>query len=83
MTDSPMVGRRRRRGAIDASNLLNPNCARGEFQTLGPTMSDTEVYREDAALERRFQPISWKSLPSEETVEILQSQRPRYEEHPA
>ena len=70
-------------GSIDASNLLKPALARGEFQTIGATtMSEYRKYIEkDAALERRFQPIYLEEPSVEETVEILKSQRPRYEEH--
>ena len=70
-------------GAIDASNLLKPALARGEFQTIGATtMSEYRKYIEkDSALERRFQPIYLEEPSVEETVQILKSQRPRYEEH--
>ena len=70
-------------GAIDASNLLKPALARGEFQTIGATtMKEYRKYIEkDAALERRFQPIYLEEPSVEETVEILKSQRSRYEEH--
>ena len=78
-----MVGAGGAEGAIDASNLLKPALARGEFQTIGATtMSEYRKYIEkDAALERRFQPIYLEEPSVEETVEILKSQRPRYEEH--
>ncbi len=70
-------------GAIDASNLLKPALARGEFQTIGATtLSEYRKYIEkDSALERRFQPIYLEEPSVEDTVEILKSQRPRYEEH--
>ncbi len=78
-----MVGAGGAEGAIDASNLLKPALARGEFQTIGATtMSEYRKYIEkDAALERRFQPIYLEEPSVEETVEILRSQRSRYEEH--
>ncbi len=78
-----MVGAGAAEGAIDAGNLLKPALARGEFQTIGATtMSEYRKYIEkDAALERRFQPIYLDEPSVEETVEILQSQRSRYEEH--
>ena len=78
-----MVGAGGAEGAIDASNLLKPALARGEFQTIGATtMSEYRKYIEkDAALERRFQPIYLDEPSVEDTVEILKSQRPRYEEH--
>ena len=70
-------------GAVDAGNLLKPALQRGEFQTIGATtMSEYRKYMEkDAALERRFQPIYLEEPSVEETVEILKSQRSRYEEH--
>ncbi len=78
-----MVGAGGAEGAIDASNLLKPALARGEFQTIGATtMSEYRKYIEkDQALERRFQPIYLEEPSVEETVEILKSLRPRYEEH--
>ena len=78
-----MVGAGGAEGAIDASNLLKPALARGEFQTIGATtMSEYRKYIEkDAALERRFQPIYLDEPSVEETVEILKSQRPHYEKH--
>ena len=70
-------------GSIDASNLLKPALARGEFQTIGATtMKEYRKYiQKDAALERRFQPIFLEEPSVEETVEILKSQRSRYEHH--
>ena len=70
-------------GAIDASNLLKPALARGEFQTIGATtMSEYRKYIEkDSALERRFQPIYLEEPSVEDTVQILRSQRSRYEDH--
>lgn len=51
-------------GALDASNILKPSLSRGELQIIGATT--LEEYRKyiekDAALERRFQPLRWKSL---------------------
>ena len=78
-----MVGAGGAEGAIDASNLLKPALARGEFQTIGATtMSEYRKYIEkDQALERRFQPIFLEEPSVEDTVEILKSLRPRYEEH--
>ena len=78
-----MVGAGGAEGAIDASNLLKPALARGEFQTIGATtMSEYRKYIEkDAALERRFQPIYLEEPSVEDTVQILKSQRLRYEEH--
>ncbi len=70
-------------GAMDASNMMKPALARGELRVIGATTPDE--YREhierDAALERRFAPI-WVDEPTvEETVQILQGLRSRYEQH--
>ncbi len=70
-------------GAIDASNILKPSLARGEVQIIGATT--LEEYRKyiekDAALERRFQPVSVEEPSEDETVEILKGIRPAYEKH--
>ena len=70
-------------GAIDASNILKPSLARGELQLIGATT--IEEYRKyiekDAALERRFQPITVEEPTEEESVRILTGLRPRYEQH--
>ena len=78
-----MVGAGAAEGGIDASNLLKPALARGELQCIGATT--TAEYRryieKDSALERRFQPIYLEEPTVDETVEILQVLRPRYEAH--
>ncbi len=70
-------------GAIDASNILKPSLARGEIQLIGATT--IEEYRKyiekDAALERRFQPVTVDEPTEEESIRILQGLRPRYEDH--
>ncbi len=70
-------------GAMDASNILKPSLARGELQLIGATT--IEEYRKyiekDAALERRFQPITVEEPTEEESVQILHGLRPRYEQH--
>lgn len=70
-------------GAMDASNILKPAMARGEIQIIGATT--LEEYRKhiekDAALERRFQPITVEEASVEQTVEILKGLRPYYEKH--
>lgn len=70
-------------GAIDASNILKPSLARGEIQLIGATT--LEEYRKyiekDAALERRFQPVTVEEPGEEHSVSILKGLRPRYEEH--
>lgn len=70
-------------GAIDASNILKPSLARGEIQLIGATTR--EEYRKyiekDAALERRFQPVSVEEPSEEETILILKGLRESYENH--
>jgi ATP-dependent Clp protease ATP-binding subunit ClpC len=70
-------------GALDASNILKPSLARGEIQVIGATT--IEEYRKyvekDAALERRFQPITVEEPSQEETIQILTGVRPLFEEH--
>ncbi len=70
-------------GAMDASNILKPAMARGEIQIIGATT--LEEYRKhiekDAALERRFQPITVEEAGVEQTIEILKGLRPYYEKH--
>ena len=70
-------------GALDASNILKPSLSRGEIQLIGATT--LEEYRKyiekDAALERRFQPVTVEEPSAEETVEILRGLRPYYEKH--
>ena len=70
-------------GAIDASNILKPSLARGEVQIIGATT--LEEYRKyiekDAALERRFQPVSVEEPSEDAAVEILKGIRPAYERH--
>ena len=70
-------------GALDASNILKPSLSRGELQIIGATT--LEEYRKyiekDAALERRFQPITVEEPSEEETYEILKGLRPYYERH--
>lgn len=70
-------------GAIDASNILKPALSRGEIQMIGATT--TAEYRKyiekDAALERRFQPVTVHEPTEEETVAILKGLRSCYEYH--
>ena len=70
-------------GALDASNILKPSLARGEIQLIGATT--IEEYRKyiekDAALERRFQPVTVEEPTEDEAVQILKGLRPKYEEH--
>lgn len=70
-------------GALDASNILKPSLSRGEIQLIGATT--LEEYRKyiekDAALERRFQPVTVEEPSEEEAVAILRGLRPYYEQH--
>ncbi|MBR2122321.1 MAG: ATP-dependent Clp protease ATP-binding subunit [Lachnospiraceae bacterium] len=70
-------------GAIDASNILKPSLARGEVQLIGATtINEYHKYIEkDAALERRFQPVSVEEPDTEEALRILEGIVHRYEEH--
>jgi len=77
-----LVGAGSLEGGMDAANMLKPALARGELQCIGATTLDE--YRKhierDAALERRFQPIMIDPPSVEETIEILQGIRSRYEQ---
>ena len=70
-------------GAIDASNILKPSLARGEIQLIGATtIAEYRKYVErDAALERRFQPVTIEEPTIEEAENILQGIAYKYEDH--
>ncbi|MCM1982199.1 ATP-dependent Clp protease ATP-binding subunit [Lyngbya confervoides] len=78
-----LIGAGAAEGAIDAANILKPALARGELQCIGATTLDE--YRKhierDAALERRFQPVTVGEPSVGETIEILYGLRERYETH--
>ena len=78
-----LIGAGAAEGAIDAANILKPALARGELQCIGATTLDE--YRKhierDAALERRFQPVTVGEPSIDETIEILRGLRERYEQH--
>ncbi len=78
-----LIGAGGAEGAIDASNILKPVLSRGEIQMIGATT--TAEYRKyiekDAALERRFQPVTVQEPTKEEAVNILMGLRPIYEYH--
>ena len=78
-----IVGAGSAEGAIDASNILKPSLARGELQLIGATtITEYRKYIEkDAALERRFQPVTVGEPTVEETEQILKGLRDRYEAH--
>jgi len=78
-----LVGAGGAEGAIDASNVLKPSLARGEIQCIGATTFDEyrKYIEKDAALERRFQPISVDPPTTDQTFEILKGLRERYATH--
>src|SRR5680860_1442719 len=78
-----LVGAGAAEGAIDAASILKPMLARGELQTIGATTLDEyrKYLEKDAALERRFQPITVEEPSIAHTIEILKGLRDRYEAH--
>ena len=78
-----MVGAGAAEGAVDAANILKPSLARGEIQVVGATtLDDYRKYVErDAALERRFQPVTVDAPDPVQTVEILRGIKSEYEKH--
>ncbi|HIB35639.1 MAG TPA: AAA family ATPase, partial [Dehalococcoidia bacterium] len=78
-----VVGAGSAEGAIDASNLMKPALSRGELQCMGATTeSEYKKYIEkDGALERRFQPVLINEPSTELAVEMLESLKPRLEDH--
>src|SRR5207344_1777205 len=78
-----LVGAGAAEGAIDAASILKPMLARGELQTIGATTRDEyrKHLEKDAALERRFQPITVNEPTVPHTIEILKGLRDRYEAH--
>ncbi|MGD9419460.1 MAG: ATP-dependent chaperone ClpB [Verrucomicrobiota bacterium JB025] len=78
-----IVGAGASEGAVDASNLLKPQLARGELHAIGATTLDEyrKHIEKDAALERRFQPVKVGEPTVEDTVAILRGLKERYEVH--
>ena len=78
-----LVGAGGAEGAIDASNVLKPALSRGEIQCIGATTFDEyrKYIEKDAALARRFQPITVEPPSKADAVEILKGLRDRYEAH--
>jgi ATP-dependent Clp protease ATP-binding subunit ClpC len=78
-----LVGAGAAEGAIDAASILKPMLARGQLQTIGATTRDEyrKHLEKDAALERRFQPISVDEPTVAHTIDILKGLRDRYEAH--
>jgi ATP-dependent Clp protease ATP-binding subunit ClpB len=78
-----VVGAGKAEGSMDAGNLLKPALARGELRTIGATTLDEyqKYIEKDAALERRFQPITVNQPTVEDTIAILRGLKQRYETH--
>lgn len=78
-----IIGAGAAEGAIDASNILKPSLARGEIQIIGATTIDEyrKHVEKDAALERRFQPVTVGEPTPDQTVMILMGLRDKYEAH--
>ncbi|HOW31763.1 MAG TPA: ATP-dependent Clp protease ATP-binding subunit [Bacteroidales bacterium] len=78
-----IVGAGNASGSLDASNMFKPALARGEIQCIGATTLDEyrQYIEKDGALERRFQKVLVDPTSSEETVEILNQIKEKYEDH--
>ncbi len=78
-----IVGAGGAEGSLDASNIFKPALARGELQCIGATTIDEyrKYIEKDAALERRFQTILVNPPNSEDSIQILEGLRPKYEQH--
>ncbi|MBQ7587766.1 MAG: ATP-dependent Clp protease ATP-binding subunit [Lachnospiraceae bacterium] len=78
-----LIGAGGAEGSLDASNILKPSLSRGEVQIIGATTHDEyrKYIEKDAALERRFQPISVEPPSVEDTIAILKGIRGAYEKH--
>jgi len=78
-----IVGAGSAEGAVDAANIIKPALGRGEIRVIGATTLDEyrRYIEKDAALERRFQPVTVGEPTQEATVEILKGLRDKYEAH--
>ena len=78
-----LVGAGNANGSLDASNMFKPALARGELQCIGSTTLDEyrQYIEKDGALERRFQKVLVDPTTPEETIEILNNIKAKYEEH--
>ena len=78
-----IIGAGAAEGSADAANILKPSLARGDFQVIGATtLNEYRKYIEkDAALERRFQPVTVGEPSQEESITILEGLRDKYEAH--
>ena len=78
-----LIGAGSAAGTMDAANMLKPALSRGEIQCIGATTIDEyrKSIEKDGALERRFQKVMVKPTTIDETIQILQNLKDRYEEH--
>ena len=78
-----IIGAGKAEGSMDAANILKPALARGELQCIGATTLDEyrKNIEKDAALARRFQPVTVNEPSEEETIAIMKGLRDRYEAH--
>ena len=78
-----LIGAGSAEGAVDAANILKPSLARGELQLIGATTIDEyrKNIEKDAALERRFQPVTVDEPSVEDAIQILKGIRDKYEAH--
>lgn len=78
-----MIGAGGAEGAIDASNILKPSLARGEMQLIGATtiVEYRKHIEKDAALERRFQPVTVEEPTVDQCMKIMEGLKLKYEEH--
>ena len=78
-----IVGAGSAEGSVDAANILKPALSRGEIQVVGATTLDEyrKYIEKDAALERRFQPVTVGEPSQEATLDILKGLRGKYEQH--
>jgi ATP-dependent Clp protease ATP-binding subunit ClpC len=78
-----LVGAGAAEGSLDLSSMIKPELARGELQCIGATTFDEyrKYIESDAALERRFQPVSVAEPTVDQTIEILRGLRPKYASH--
>ena len=78
-----LIGAGGAKGSLDASNILKPALSRGEIQLIGATTEEefSKYFEKDAALERRFQPVSVTEPSTADTLRILKGVKHKYEEH--
>jgi len=78
-----LIGAGAAEGSLDASNMLKPALSRGELQCIGATTPAEyrKTIEKDGALDRRFQPIEVPPASIDESIQIIEGLKPRYEEH--